>query len=189
MQFGLRWPNESSPLGLRKNFTHPFTHAHSPRLLPSFPILHVLSLVLFPFNFVWMRRIEKVCVAVVLTVVDIPLAFLIQIIFFVVVYFLVRLQKTARQFFAFYLLVLTLTLTMKAFYRAFAAASNRVSGAQATAGLATLLLFLYTGYAMPKPSMVAGLRWLTWISVSDTSILKVNMLPDRRSLPRAVSSQ
>ena len=108
--------------------------------------------------------------------------------FFVVVYLLVCLQKTARQFFAFYLLVLTLTLTMKAFYRAFAAASNRESGAQATAGLATLLLVLYTGYAMPKPSMVAGLRWLTWISVSDTSILKVNMLPDRRSLLHAASS-
>ena len=119
---------------------------------------------------------------------DVPLTFLIQIIFFVVVYFLVCLQKTARQFFAFYLLVLTLTLTMKAFYRAFAAASNRESGAQATAGLATLLLVLYTGYAIPKPSMVAGLRWLTWISVSETFMLKVNMLPDKRSLLRAASS-
>ena len=119
---------------------------------------------------------------------DEPLTFLIQIIFFVVVYFLVCLQKTARQFFAFYLLVLTLTLTMKAFYRAFAAASNRESGAQATAGLATLLLVLYTGYAIQEPSMVAGLRWLTWISVSDTFMLKVNMLPDKRSLLRAASS-
>ena len=126
--------------------------------------------------------------ALALTIVDIPLTFLIQIIFSVVVYFLVGLQKTAQQFFIFYLLVLTMTLTMKAFYRALAAAFNRESGAQATAGLATLLLVLYTGYAIPKPSMVAGLRWLTWISVSDTFMLKVNMLPDKRSLLRAASS-
>ena len=116
--------------------------------------------------------------ALALTIVDIPLTFLIQIIFSVVVYFLVGLQKTAQQFFIFYLLVLTMTLTMKAFYRALAAAFNRESGAQATAGLATLLLVLYTGYAIPKPSMVAGLRWLTWISVSDTFTSKVNMSSD-----------
>ena len=121
-------------------------------------------------------------------IVDVPLTFLIQIIFSVVVYFLVCLQKTTQKSFAFYLLVLTLTLTMKAFYRALAAAFNRESGAQATAGLATLLLVLYTGYAIPKPSMVAGLRWLTWISVSDTFTLKINMSLDGRSLIRAASS-
>ena len=119
---------------------------------------------------------------------DVPLTFLIQIIFFVVVYFLVCLQKTAQQFFAYYLLVLTLTLTMKAFYYALATSFNRKSGAQAKAGSATLLLILYTGYAIPKPSMVARLRWLTWIGVSDTFMLKVNMLPDRRSLLHAASS-
>ena len=125
--------------------------------------------------------------ALALTIVDIPLTFLIQIIFSVVVYFLVCPQKTAQQFFAFYPLVLRLTLTMKAFYSALAAAFNRERSAQATTGLATLLLVLYTGYAMPKPSMVAGLRWLTWISVSDTFTLKVDMLPDIRSLLRAAS--
>ena len=66
---------------------------------------------------------------------------------------------------------------------------KRESGAHATAGSATLFLILYTGYAIPKPSMVAGLRWFISISVSDTLMLKVNMLPDRRSLLRAVSSQ
>ena len=188
MQFGLRWPNESSPLGLRKIFTQPFTHERSPRKLLSFSTLHVLFLVRFPFTFGWIYRNEKVCLSLTLTIVDAPLTFLIQIIFSVIVYFLVCPQKTAQQFFAFYPLVLRLTLTMKVFYSALAAAFNRERSAQATAGLATLLLVLYTGYAMPKPSMVAGLRWLTWISVSDTSILKVNMLPDRRSLLHAASS-
>ena len=135
MQFGLRWPNESSPLGLRKNFTHPFTHELSPRKLLSFSTLHVLFLVRFPFTFGWIYRNEKVCLSLTLTIVDAPLTFLIQIIFSVIVYFLVCPQKTAQQFFAFYPIVLRLTLTMKAFYRTLAAAFNRESGAQATAGL------------------------------------------------------
>ena len=163
-------------------------HMNVPLELLSFSTLHVLFLVRFPFTFGWIYRNEKVCLSLTLTIVDAPLTFLIQIIFSVIVYFLVCPQKTAQQFFAFYPLVLRLTLTMKAFYSALAAAFNRGRSAQATAGLATLLLVLYTGYAIPKPSMVAGLRWLTWISVSDTFMLKVNMLPDRRSLLHAVSS-
>ena len=59
---------------------------------------------------------------------------------------------------------------------------SRVQQGKWRSGLATLLLVLYTGYAIQEPSMVAGLGWLTWISVSDTFMLKVNMLPDKRSL-------
>ena len=70
---------------------------------------------------------------------DIPLTFLIQIIFSVVVYFLVCLQK---HFFAFLLLVLTLTLMMKVFYCALVATFNRESGAQATVGSATPVVHL-----------------------------------------------
>lgn len=105
--------------------------------------------------------------ALALTLVDVPLTLITQIIFAVIVYFLVGLQRTAQQFFIFYLLVTAMTLSMKAFYRALAAAFQREAGAQAVAGLLTLLLVLYTGYAIPKPTMVQGLAWLTWLSVSD----------------------
>lgn len=105
--------------------------------------------------------------ALALTLVDIPMTLVIQAIFAVIVYFLVGLQRTAQQFFIFYLMVVTMTLTMKAFYRALAAAFDKEAGAQAMAGLLTLLLVLYTGYAIPKPTMVQGLSWLTWLSVSN----------------------
>lgn len=104
--------------------------------------------------------------ALALTLVDVPLTIVTQAVFAVIVYFLVGLQRTAPQFFIFYLLVTIMTLTMKAFYRALAAAFEREAGAQAMAGVLTLLIVLYTGYTIPKPTMVEDLQWLTWLSVS-----------------------
>jgi ATP-binding cassette subfamily G (WHITE) protein 2 (SNQ2) len=46
-----------------------------------------------------------------------------------------------------------MTLTMKAFFRALAASFARESTAQAVAGIGTLILVLYTGYTIPKPTM------------------------------------
>jgi ATP-binding cassette subfamily G (WHITE) protein 2 (SNQ2) len=46
-----------------------------------------------------------------------------------------------------------MTLTMKAFFRALAALSGSESGAQAFAGMGILMLSMYTGYTIPRPSM------------------------------------
>ncbi|EJD01720.1 uncharacterized protein FOMMEDRAFT_111764 [Fomitiporia mediterranea MF3/22] len=102
--------------------------------------------------------------AVALTLVDIPITFITLIIFSVILYFLVKLQQSASQFFIFFLLVFTVTLTMKAFFRTLAAAFKRESGAQAVAGVATLVLVLYTGYTIPKPTMIGALKWITYIN-------------------------
>jgi ABC-type multidrug transport system permease subunit len=37
--------------------------------------------------------------------------------------------------------------------------------AQAVAGMSVLVLALYTGYAIPQPSMIGALRWITYINV------------------------
>lgn len=107
--------------------------------------------------------------ALALTIVDLPITFITQLIFSVIVYFIVGLQRTATQFLVFYLLVFLITVTMKAFYRALAAAFKRESSAQAVAGIMTLVLVLYTGYAIPKPTMIGALRWITWANVSTES--------------------
>ncbi|EJD01729.1 uncharacterized protein FOMMEDRAFT_126887 [Fomitiporia mediterranea MF3/22] len=102
--------------------------------------------------------------AIALTLVDIPISLFTLLLFSLVLYFLVRLQRSASQFFIFYLLVVIVTLTMKAFFRTLAAAFKRESGAQALAGVAMMALVLYTGYTIPKPSMIGALRWITYIS-------------------------
>jgi hypothetical protein len=44
-----------------------------------------------------------------------------------------------------------MALTMKAFFRAIAAAFKNPAPAQSLAGLMVLVLVLYTGYSIPKP--------------------------------------
>ncbi|KAJ6512909.1 pleiotropic drug resistance ABC transporter [Mycena sanguinolenta] len=102
--------------------------------------------------------------AVALTLVDIPITFCTTIIFAIVLYFIVGLQRTASQFFIFYLFLFTMSITMKAFFRAIAAAFKSPAAAQSLAGLMVLLLVLYTGYSIPKPSMIGALRWITYIN-------------------------
>ncbi|ELU44174.1 ABC transporter CDR4 [Rhizoctonia solani AG-1 IA] len=70
----------------------------------------------------------------------------------------------AAKFFIFLLFTFLMTLTMKAFFRALAASFARESTAQAVAGIGTLILVLYTGYTIPKPSMIGALKWLTYIN-------------------------
>ena len=66
----------------------------------------------------------------------------------------------------FFLFVFTLALVMKAWFRAVAAAFGDPAPAQTVAGLMLLTLVLYTGYAIPKPSVIGALKWITYINVS-----------------------
>lgn len=55
---------------------------------------------------------------------------------------------------------------MKAFFRGLAAMFRKEAPAQAVAGVLLLALSLYTGYQIPKPSMIGALRWISFINVS-----------------------
>ncbi|KAJ7476163.1 pleiotropic drug resistance ABC transporter [Mycena latifolia] len=102
--------------------------------------------------------------AVALTLVDIPITFATTLVFAILLYFIVGLQRTASQFFIFYLFLFTMAVTMKAFFRAIAAAFKSPAAAQSVAGLVLLMLVIYTGYTIPKPSMIGALRWITYIN-------------------------
>jgi ATP-binding cassette, subfamily G (WHITE), member 2, SNQ2 len=67
----------------------------------------------------------------------------------------------------FFLFVFTMALVMKAWFRSVAAAFGDPAPAQTVAGIMLLLLVLYTGYAVPKPSMIGALKWISYINVSD----------------------
>ncbi len=58
-----------------------------------------------------------------------------------------------------------MTITMRSWFRALAAMFKSPAPAQTIAGLAMLLLVLYTGYTIPQPSMIGALRWITYINV------------------------
>ncbi|KAG6865226.1 hypothetical protein C0991_004284 [Blastosporella zonata] len=131
------------------------TMAEIPALFAQRPIVHrhKVAALYHPF-------IE----AVALTLVDIPITFATTFLFAVIVYFMVGLQRTAGQFFTFYLFVFTMSITMKGWFRAIAAAFKSEAAAQTVAGISVLALSIYTGYQIPKPTMIGALRWITYIN-------------------------
>ena len=66
----------------------------------------------------------------------------------------------------FFLFVFINLVTVKAYFRMLAAAFKEEAPAQALGGVSLLLFVLYTGYTIPKPSMIGALRWLSYINVS-----------------------
>ncbi|KAJ6552975.1 pleiotropic drug resistance ABC transporter [Mycena capillaripes] len=102
--------------------------------------------------------------ALAMTIVDIPITFATTILFAIILYFAVHLQETAAQFFVFYLFLFTMAITMKALFRGIAAALTSEAAAHTVAGIALLCLSVYTGYALPKSSMIRAMSWITYIN-------------------------
>ncbi|KAG0701458.1 ABC-2 type transporter-domain-containing protein [Suillus ampliporus] len=98
------------------------------------------------------------------TVVDIPITLIVQLVFAVILYLLVGLQRSAAQFFIFYLFIFLMSQTMKSFFRAIAASFKSRAGAMAVSGISVLLMSLYSGYTVPWPTAPMGLRWIMWFN-------------------------
>jgi len=71
----------------------------------------------------------------------------------------------------FLLFIFMMSLTMKAWFRALAAAFGAPASAQSVSGVALLAISLYTGYVIPRPSMIGALKWITWINVRSSKIV------------------
>ncbi|KIJ16544.1 hypothetical protein PAXINDRAFT_113734 [Paxillus involutus ATCC 200175] len=102
--------------------------------------------------------------AVALTLVDVPVTFITIALYSIVLYFLVGLQRTAGQFFIFFLIQFSTALLSKSLFRSLAAAFKAEAPAQAFAGIMILVVALYTGYLIPQPSMIGALRWISYIN-------------------------
>lgn len=72
------------------------------------------------------------------------------------------LAYTADQWFVFLLFVYITTLAMLTFFRALASSSPSEPIATSAAGVLILIIAIYTGYAIPRPSMKVWFRWLSY---------------------------
>ncbi|CAA7262034.1 unnamed protein product [Cyclocybe aegerita] len=99
-----------------------------------------------------------------LTLVDFPITLVTILIFGSIFYWMAGLQSGVDQFFVLLLFVFGMALVMKAWFRAIAAAFQSEAAAQTMAGVSILALAIYTGYTIPKPTMVGALRWITYIN-------------------------
>lgn len=120
--------------------------------------------------------------ALAMTLVDVPWTLMTIILFTIIIYFIVGLQQTAVQylyaflsscgynadfcFSTYFAFIIVVALAMKAFFRALASAFPKAAPAQALAGVLLLVLSLYTGYQVPRPTMIGALRWLSYLNVS-----------------------
>ncbi|KIY47177.1 hypothetical protein FISHEDRAFT_66171 [Fistulina hepatica ATCC 64428] len=99
-----------------------------------------------------------------LVLVDIPITLATTIVWGILLYFLAGLQKSAGQFFIYFLFVFIVSLTMKSFFRMLASMMPSVAPAQAVAGVTVLALSIYTGYSIPQPYMIGALKWITYLN-------------------------
>uniref|UniRef100_A0A0W0F6H9 Putative hba2 n=1 Tax=Moniliophthora roreri TaxID=221103 RepID=A0A0W0F6H9_MONRR len=99
-----------------------------------------------------------------LFLVDLPITFLQLGVFFTILYEMVQLQQSASQFFLAFLFVFAVSIAMKGWFRALAAAFHEEAPAQSLAGLSILAFCIYAGYMIPKPSMIGGLKWISYLN-------------------------
>lgn len=97
-------------------------------------------------------------------VVDIPVKFVISILFNVVYYFLACLTPEASKFFIFVLFTFTCTLLMSAIFRTIGAACKGAPQAYAIAGIGILIMIIYTGFALQTTYMHPWFRWINYIN-------------------------
>uniref|UniRef100_A0A0B7JQ34 ABC transporter domain-containing protein n=1 Tax=Bionectria ochroleuca TaxID=29856 RepID=A0A0B7JQ34_BIOOC len=95
---------------------------------------------------------------------DIPIKFVTAVLFNAILYFLSGAERTAAQFFTFFLFVFTATLTMSMVFRTIAAATKTLPTALAISGFLVLTLVTYTGFILPRPYMHPWFKWISYIN-------------------------
>lgn len=72
------------------------------------------------------------------------------------------LQYSASQFFVFLLFTYVANLAMLALFRSLASANRFEPQATMMAGIIVLIIAIYVGYSIPRPSMKVWFRWLSY---------------------------
>lgn len=106
-------------------------------------------------------RPSAVSIARVIT--DFPLILVQVIIFGIIMYFMTNLDRDVSKFFIYILFVYVTTICVTSLYRMFASLSPALDDAIRFSGTALNLLIIYTGYAIPKPTLISQKIWFGWI--------------------------
>jgi len=95
---------------------------------------------------------------------DIPIKFIIAVVFNLILYFLANLRREPSQFFIYFLIVFMGTLVMSAIFRTMGAITKTISQAMSLAGVLILALVVYTGFVVPVPYMKVWFSWIRYIN-------------------------
>ena len=106
-------------------------------------------------------------VAIARVILDFPVLLIEVIVYGVLMYFMSNLDVNVSKFFIFELFIYLTTICLTAMYRMFAALSPTIDDAVRYAGIAFILLVLYTGYVIPKPQLIQRYIWFGWLYYVD----------------------
>lgn len=106
-------------------------------------------------------RPSAVSIARVIT--DLPVIFVQVVIFGIIMYFLTNLDRDVSKFWIYLLFVYVTTILLTAMYRMFASVSPEIDTAVRFSGLALNILFIVTGYVIPKTQLLSRYIWFGWL--------------------------
>ncbi|RAL17144.1 putative ABC multidrug transporter [Aspergillus homomorphus CBS 101889] len=95
---------------------------------------------------------------------DIPVKFLLAVVFNIILYFLSNLRREPSQFFIYFLINFIVMFVMSAVFRTMAAITKTVSQAMTLAGILILALVIYTGFVVPVPKMHPWFGWIHYLN-------------------------
>ncbi|KAI0168176.1 ABC-2 type transporter [Pestalotiopsis sp. NC0098] len=95
---------------------------------------------------------------------DLPIKFLLGVVFNIIFYFMVGLRRTPGQFFMFFLITYVSTFAMAGIFRTMAAVTKTASQALSISGVLILALVIYTGFTISVPLMHPWFSWLRYIN-------------------------
>ncbi|GKT83718.1 ABC drug exporter [Colletotrichum tofieldiae] len=94
---------------------------------------------------------------------DFPLILIMTVLFCIPVYFLAQFDVDAAKFWIYTLIVYTATFCLTTMYRMFASLSSTVDDAVRFVGVVLNIMFIMTGYVIPKPALLSDAIWFGWI--------------------------
>ncbi|KAF7535238.1 hypothetical protein G7054_g5566 [Neopestalotiopsis clavispora] len=95
---------------------------------------------------------------------DIPIKFVMAVIFNIIFYFMVGLRRTPGQFFLFFLITYIATFAMSGIFRTMGAVTKTAAQALSISGVLILMLVIYTGFTISVPLMHPWFSWLRFIN-------------------------
>ena len=95
---------------------------------------------------------------------ELPVKLASSISFNLVFYFMVNLRRDPGRFFFYWLMNIWATLVMSHFFRTIGAVTTSLAGAMTPSTILLLAMVIYTGFVIPKPSMLGWAKWITYIN-------------------------
>ncbi|KAH8674955.1 ABC-2 type transporter [Ilyonectria robusta] len=97
-------------------------------------------------------------------ILDLPILFVMVVSLAIPFYFLARFDVDVSKFFIFTLFVYVVSFSLTTMFRMFAAFSSTVDDAIRFVGVFMNIMFIFTGYVIPRSTLLSDVPWFGWFT-------------------------